>query len=154
MQTPHNLRVRIIASQTHATQRVFGQGVANFGAAFFAVQRECVPLIERVTDRFGQFGFLRQRCELVRRPRLNGREQRRAFLLPHAQPLSNWSATDASLDAVEFADQFEHLSGRFGRRAGVNVVDVPPGVIPACSLTDLAVLVQIVEATEMLCITF
>lgn len=59
---------------------------------------------------------------------------------------SNWFASDVGLDAVEFADQFEHLSGRVGRRAVVNFVDVPSGVVPACSFTDLAALVQFVEA--------
>ncbi|MDR6203971.1 hypothetical protein QF025_002691 [Paraburkholderia graminis] len=53
MQTPHNLRLRIIPAQTHATQRVFGQGVADLGAALFAIQHEGIPLVERVTDRFG-----------------------------------------------------------------------------------------------------
>lgn len=136
----------VLATQTHAAQCVFGQGVADLGIALFAVQHERVSLVERVTDRFGQFGFLRQCGELVRHPRLDGREQQHAFLLPFTSPFTSWFATDVDLDAVEFADPFEHLSGRLGRRAVVDFVDVPSGVVPACSFMDLAAPVQFVEA--------
>jgi hypothetical protein len=36
----------------------------------------------------------------------------------------------------------------------VNIVDVPPRVIPACRFVDLAACVQLIEPREMLCVTF
>jgi hypothetical protein len=112
----------VFASERDAAQGVFGQRVADLDATVFAVQHERVSLVERVADCLGQFRFPRQRRELVRHPRLDGREQLQALLLPHAQPFGGRLAADASLDAIEFADQFKHVLSRRRRRTRMHFV--------------------------------
>ncbi len=77
--------------------------------------------------------------EFLRDPRLDGREHWQALFLPFGCRL----AADVGLDAMEFA---ECMPCRFSRCTDVNIVDVSPGVVPACGLTDLAARIKIVEA--------
>jgi hypothetical protein len=43
---------------------------------------------------------------------------------------------------------------RLSWRAHMNVVYIPSRMIPASRLTDLAARIQLIEAREMLCVTF
>jgi len=66
-------------------------------------------------------------------PRLERLEDRRATRLAHLAALLGGLATDVSLDSVETGDAGRRASlaiGR-GRVAGLQLVEVPPGLCPA-----------------------
>src|SRR5471032_1155446 len=144
-QTPHNLRLRIIASERDTAQGVFGKHVAYLGHTVLAVEREGCPVVQRVVDRLGERGLRRQRREFCPDRRFELNEQWLALLSPHAQTLVWFLAADVGFYAVELADHLEQLLGIRSRRARVNIIDVPPCVIPACRFVDLAACVQLIE---------
>lgn len=153
-QSLHNFRLRIIASERDTAQGVFSKHVADLGSTIIAVEHERCPVVQRVVDRLGERGLLRQRHEFRPDRRFELRKQRLGPLLSHAQTLVRRLAADAGFDAVELADHLEQLLGIRSRCAHVSIVYVPSRVIPACHFLDLAARVQLVESGKMLRITF
>ncbi|CAD6563511.1 hypothetical protein LMG24235_08761 [Paraburkholderia sabiae] len=97
---PGSREHKIATAEGHIAQGIFGEHVADLDAAVVTEQRESIPAIHGVVNRFDQWSLRPKRRQFLPHRHLEKPEQRVALFLPAASPLIGWFAADSSLDFV------------------------------------------------------
>ena len=156
--TAHNMKVRIISTQSDTAHRVLSDVVVHLEPPVGDEAREFFAPIDRVAERLGEFQLARQLANGCFAP-LEELLEQRCGLAPVFHPLGGRGEPRLVLDRVNFGDPIQRLLGNRRFRRLPHVVKLPAAVRPAGNFHDRTWLgpgriVQPLKASDMFCKTY
>ncbi|KNC93744.1 hypothetical protein GM31_18265 [Trabulsiella odontotermitis] len=122
----------VFLTKADGPQRTFSGIVIRICKTVISVVAQRIPLVQNISERLAQPGFLRQSGAFLHQPVMQGYQQRFTSGPPGCQSLSCREAAYFLFRRVQFTDTFQGFLCRLCLSAYIDVVDYSARVGPAC----------------------